>query len=159
MNLNDLWDKLKDASTDTIVDIGDILQYALPFAALFLIAANPSLGLAYKWLYTIVAQMSASTLLKRLFNFTPWGKRPNGGDNAMPSGHTTAAFAGATLIFLAGGWFPGLIALPFAVFTGYSRVRGMKHHWRDVGAGAALGVGTALGFVKYDLMSIITGWF
>lgn len=159
MNLTELWEKLKNKSTDTIVDIGDILQYALPFAALFVIATNPSLGLAYKWLYTIVAQAAASTGLKKIFNFTPLGTRPNGGENSFPSGHTTAAFAGSTLIFLAGGWLPGLISLPFAVFTGYSRVRGYAHHWRDVGAGAALGVGTALGFVKYDLMSIITGWF
>lgn len=159
MNLTELWEKIKRTTTDTIVDIGDILQYALPFAALFIIATNPSAALAWRWLQVILIQASASTILKKIFNFTPLGTRPNGGENSMPSGHTTAAFAGMTLIWLAGGWLPGLIAVPFAVFTGYSRVRGDKHHWRDVGAGAALGTGTALGLVKYDVWSLITGLF
>lgn len=159
MNLTELWEKLRRTTTDTIVDIGDILQYALPFAALFVIATNPSAGLAWKWLQVVIAQATASTILKKIFNFTPLGARPNGGENSMPSGHTTSAFAGATLIWLAGGWLPGLIALPFAAFTGYSRVRGYAHHWRDVAAGAGLGIATALGFVQYDLMSIITGIF
>jgi membrane-associated phospholipid phosphatase len=159
MNLTELWEKLKNKTTDTIVDIGDMLQYGLPFAALFVIATNPTLGLAYKWLYAIFGQAIASTSLKKIFNFTPLGTRPNGGENSMPSGHTTAAFAGATLVALAGGWLPGLIALPFAVFTGYSRVRGNAHHWRDVGAGAVLGTGVALGFFKYEWASYITGLF
>jgi membrane-associated phospholipid phosphatase len=144
MNLTDLIDKLKNKTTDTIVDIGDILQYALPFAALFVIAAQGRADLVWNWLYIIAGQAGLSTILKKIFNFTPLGTRPNGGENSMPSGHTTAAFAGAAIIFRV-DWFAGLIALPFAAFTGYSRVRGYAHHWRDVIVGALLGAGSAYG--------------
>lgn len=158
MNFTELWEKLRRTTTDTIVDIGDILQYALPFAALFVIATEPSAVTAWRWLQVVIAQAAASTILKKIFNFTPLGTRPNGNDHSMPSGHTTSAFAGAALIFQI-DWFAGLIALPFAAFTGYSRVRGLAHHWRDVIAGACLGVATAYGLVQYDVWSLIKGLF
>jgi undecaprenyl-diphosphatase len=63
---------------------------------------------------------------------------------SFPSGHAAAATAvAATLTW----WEPrvGLVVIPLAVAVSVSRVRLRVHHVSDVLAGAALGLGGALG--------------
>jgi len=144
MNLNDLWDKIRDPNTDTIEDFGDILQWLLPVLGLTAAISTGAKEVTFllQWFLSTGGQAISSTLLKRLFNFTSLGKRPNGGDNSMPSGHTSAAFSGASFAAFAGLPIPfASILFLLAAFTGYSRIRANKHRLRDVIAGACLGTG------------------
>src|SRR5699024_4735507 len=70
-------------------------------------------------------------------------ERPNGEDHhSFPSAHTAFAFAAATTLTRRYGWKYGAVAYPLAAFTGVARGASRKHHWWDVVAGAALGVGS-----------------
>ena len=59
---------------------------------------------------------------------------------AFPSGHTTAAFASATVLHRHFGWKVGLPAYGAATYVAASRVQGKRHYLSDVAFGAALGV-------------------
>lgn len=67
-------------------------------------------------------------------------ERPNGQDNkSFPSGHTSNAFALATVAERHYGWKIGAPAYLLAGLVGASRVEQDKHHLSDVMAGATLG--------------------
>lgn len=66
--------------------------------------------------------------------------RPGGGTHSFPSGHTSAAFAAATLIDSNSGDAFGVPAYGLAALTGYSRVEAKRHYPSDVLAGAAIGI-------------------
>jgi hypothetical protein len=67
--------------------------------------------------------------------------RPDASDRASyPSGHTTAAFAGAGFIDKRYGHGWGIPALLAAGFVGYSRVQSFNHFADDVTAGASIGL-------------------
>lgn len=66
--------------------------------------------------------------------------RPDGGSHALPSGHTSAAFATAAVIQHDYGVGAALPFYALGGFIGWSRVR-TNHHWlSDVAFGAALGM-------------------
>lgn len=75
-------------------------------------------------------------------------KRPNGGDHAFPSGHTSAAFQGAGFIHKRYGLKYAVPAYVGATFVGYSRIEAKKHDVADVLAGATLGVLSSMYFTK-----------
>ena len=67
-------------------------------------------------------------------------ERPNGQDSrSFPSGHTSNAFAMATVAERHYGWKIGVPAYVLAGFMGASRMQQDKHWLSDVVAGAALG--------------------
>jgi hypothetical protein len=66
--------------------------------------------------------------------------RPEGGGFSFPSGHTTAAFATATVLQRHFGWKVGLPAYGAASYVAASRIQGKRHYLSDVAFGAALGV-------------------
>jgi len=72
--------------------------------------------------------------------FTFDAKRPNGGGQSFPSGHTAAAFMGAAFIEERYGWTAGVPAYLAASYVGWSRVENKAHHPQDVFAGAAIGI-------------------
>lgn len=138
-NLTDLLDHLKVPGTvEKLQRLGDVLQYALPWLALALVAFTGKADLAWDWLYGCLASVLIVHVLKVLSNYTRFGKRPNGGKNSFPSGHTAGAFLGASFMLFAFG--PVVAAIPFvlAALTGLSRVLSKNHWWRDVIGGAAL---------------------
>ena len=94
---------------------------------------------------TILVAMAA---LKYSLNKTYLGKRPNGGDRGVPSGHTSATCSGAFFMANRYGWQYTASGLVIAAFTGYSRVDEGYHHWRDMIAGCALAYGTSYYFVN-----------
>jgi membrane-associated phospholipid phosphatase len=66
--------------------------------------------------------------------------RPEGGGFSFPSGHTTAAFASATILQRHFGWKVGIPAYGAATYVAASRIQGKRHYLSDVAFGAALGV-------------------
>jgi membrane-associated phospholipid phosphatase len=69
--------------------------------------------------------------------------RPGGGSRSFPSGHTSTAFAAASLIDANSGGALGVSAYGLASLTGYSRMDAHRHFPSDVLAGAAIGILTA----------------
>ena len=74
-------------------------------------------------------------------------KRPDGTDNhSFPSGHTSVAFSGATVLMheyrKVSPWI-GVAGYAVATTVAVDRVRRNRHHWGDVMAGAAIGVASA----------------
>ncbi|MGE5175397.1 MAG: phosphatase PAP2 family protein [Hyphomicrobiales bacterium] len=67
-------------------------------------------------------------------------ERPDGSDRlSFPSGHTTAAFAAATVIAREQGGVWGWLAYGAAATAGYARIADRHHYLSDVVAGAILG--------------------
>ena len=59
---------------------------------------------------------------------------------SFPSGHTSAAFSGASFIHFRYGLKYGIPLYCLASFTGYSRIHANKHHIEDVMAGAGIAI-------------------
>jgi membrane-associated phospholipid phosphatase len=77
--------------------------------------------------------------------------RPNGaGHQSFPSGHTTTAFAFATVVAMNHEWYWGVPAYAFAAFVGYSRINDNKHFLHDVTVGATVGTVYGLGIYYLD---------
>ena len=69
--------------------------------------------------------------------------RPDGGPRSFPSGHTSAAFATATVLEQDFGWKVGVPSYLLAGYIGASRVAGNHHYGSDVIVGAAIGLVSA----------------
>jgi hypothetical protein len=82
------------------------------------------------------ASLATTTLLKVAVG----RRRPDGGGNSFPSGHSTAAFTAATLLWRNSGPWVGVPACAVAAATAFSRVESGRHYPSDVLAGAAIGV-------------------
>jgi membrane-associated phospholipid phosphatase len=85
-------------------------------------------------------------------------ERPDGSNqHSFPSGHTSSAFATASVLNRHLGWKAGLPAYGFAAFVGVSRMSANKHHMSDVIMGAAVGIAAGravtvgVGGTKFDL--------
>ena len=76
-------------------------------------------------------------------------------DHSFPSGHTAAAFAAATALFLCRKK-AGAAALVFAFLMGLSRLYLFVHFPTDVLAGAAIGV--AIGVFAFELLHLKRGF-
>lgn len=67
-------------------------------------------------------------------------ERPNGGDYAFPSGHSSATFASAAVLEEHFGWKVGVPAYAVSAFVGWTRIRDNEHWVSDVVFGSALGI-------------------
>jgi membrane-associated phospholipid phosphatase len=77
--------------------------------------------------------------------------RPDGSDKlSFPSGHTSTAFAWATVANAHYGWKVGVPSYVAASAIGLSRVTTNKHHLSDVIAGAAIGYVTGRTVVRVN---------
>ncbi|MBN2007770.1 phosphatase PAP2 family protein [candidate division KSB1 bacterium] len=140
INTFDVLKKIRPLSTDRLEDVGDILQYLLPWSALLAVALMGDKQAAWNWFYSGSVTVIITFTGKFIFNFTSWGVRPNGEPYSFPSGHTSSAFMGAAFIHFQIGWMWAIVPYLLAVLTGYSRIRTRKHWLRDVITGAVLGV-------------------
>ena len=127
--------KLAAAETRT-ERVGDHLQLALPAIALTSTFALDDRVGRQQFLLSFAATVAITHGLKQLVD----EKRPNGGRQSFPSGHTSAAFQAAAFIQRRYGWLPGLPAYLAASYVGYSRVKSEQHYAHDVYSGAAIGV-------------------
>ena len=92
---------------------------------------------------SVAVAFGAKTALKAMIN----EERPDHSDNkSFPSGHAAMAFAAARSLdkeFRKESiWIP-IAGYAAATALGVERVTSDRHHWYDVAAGAALGVGAA----------------
>jgi membrane-associated phospholipid phosphatase len=100
---------------------------------------------SYDATQAIVVNAVYTDVLKRLASRT----RPDGSDRlSFPSGHTSTAFAWATVANAHYGWKAGVPSYLAATAIGLSRVTNDKHHLSDVLAGATIGVITARSVVR-----------
>ncbi len=126
--------------------IDDALRFVPITAAFALKAAGVESASSWK---RLVVNSAASFAIS---SGTTWAlkhvvnrERPDGTDNkSFPSGHTTFAFAGATILYKeyqhTSKWI-GIAGYGVAALTAADRIRRNRHHWEDVAAGAAIGVG------------------
>lgn len=123
---------------DDIETAGDVLQVVLPITA-----AAMTVGLR-DWEGTTNFAKAFSLTMATTFTlkYSIDAERPNGSGLSMPSGHTAAAFSGASFIQRRYGWRYSLPAYGAAAFVAYSRVAANKHHVEDVIVGALLGIGS-----------------
>jgi hypothetical protein len=66
--------------------------------------------------------------------------RPDGTRFSFPSGHTSVAFASATVLQRNFGWKVGAPAYAVAAYVGGSRMQTRRHYLSDVAFGAVLGI-------------------
>lgn len=75
--------------------------------------------------------------------------RPDGSDNrSYPSGHSSVAFATATMYQMWYGWKGGVPAYAFATLTAFQRLDDNRHWFSDVVMGAAIGIAVPYMFFK-----------
>ena len=120
---------------------GDILQIALPVAAL---------GLSYGWtdddkkksfknVIPFVKSYGYGLLVVYAGKAAAAKRRPDGGDaKSFPSGHTYSAFSGAAQINKLLGPNYGIPAYTLASLVGYSRIKSQRHFLGDVLGGASI---------------------
>ena len=125
---------------------GDAILISLPITAAGLTLTKDS-NLLRTWQYAQVlgGTAIATQLLKVGINKT----RPDGGNYAFPSGHTSLTFCTAAFIQQEYGWKLGIPSYALASFTAWSRVHSNKHDYWDITAGALLGIGVNY-LVKYS---------
>lgn len=135
------------AQNKDITSAGDILQIAIPAAALttaFIYnddQTKPVKQFVLAYGSAFIAQQSLKHIVRK--------ERPDGSNHySFPSGHTTSAFSGAAFIQRRYGWKYGAPCYLLASFVGYSRIQAKKHDGWDVLAGAAIGTGTAYLFTQ-----------
>lgn len=131
-------------ASDEIEKSGDVVQVLIPaiaYGATFYLDDSEGRTQFYKSFFT---NLVVTHGLKNLIN----KKRPNGSDKSFPSGHTSAAFQGASFIHKRYGIKYSIPAYIGASFVGYSRVESDNHYVDDVVAGAAIGVISSFYFTE-----------
>lgn len=134
----------KVVAADHIEKAGSILQIAIPsvaYGATFYLRDGHGRNQFYE---SFVANLAVTYGLKYSIHKT----RPNGGAHSFPSGHTSAAFQGASFIYRRYGLKYAIPAYIGAGFVGYSRVESNNHFTEDVLAGAAIGIASSFYFTK-----------
>jgi len=122
-------------SSNPIRVAGDIGQISTPLYGLYLTYDNSDLEGRTQFFKSSLTTILATHLLKKIIH----KPRPDGtNNNSFPSGHTSAAFSGATFIHKRYGFNTAWPTYLVASFVGYSRVYAEKHYWEDVLVGALL---------------------
>ena len=117
-------------------EFGDAMQFVLPLAGLGLTAGYKDKEGAKQWAWSGLTSLGTTTVLKGVYQKI----RPNASSSktSFPSGHTTAAFFGASFIDMRYGKWWGIPAYALAGLTAYSRVVTDNHHVDDTIMGASI---------------------
>lgn len=147
LNIGDIKYKIHDNIPHTNNGYDDYLQYA-PMAEMYVFDA---FGFEHQntvfdqTKYLLISQLISSTVV-HILKTTTNVERPTGANHSFPSGHTTNAFVGATVLFHEFKDTEPLIAWSgyvFATATGVLRMTNEAHWLPDVLAGAGIGILTA----------------
>ena len=124
--------------------VDDVLQY-VPYASVLTMKAC-GVESRNEWPQLLVATAGSwvvSAGVAYTLKHTIHEQRPDGSDNrSFPSGHSTFAFAGATVLHKEFGHLSPWISVAgygIATLTAVDRVCKDRHHWYDACAGAAIG--------------------
>ncbi len=130
---------------NSIENSGDFFAAAPPAAALTsTLVWKDDQRATLQFAKTMVTSFGVTHLLKRAIN----KPRPNGGDHAWPSGHTSSAFTGAAVLQIRHGWRVGIPAYLVAGYVGWTRVDANVHDYWDVLGGTIVGIGSAYLFTR-----------
>jgi membrane-associated phospholipid phosphatase len=88
----------------------------------------------------LVRAQLVTQLVTQGIKFSVRRTRPDGTMFSFPSGHTSTAFATATVIKHHYGWKAGVPAYAMATYVAASRVQAKRHYLSDVTLGAAIGI-------------------
>lgn len=134
---------------------GDVLQVAIPVVAFGITFNKDDAVGKEQFIQSFLVTTALTHALKFSLKNTSLNERPNGKDYSFPSGHAASAFQGAFFLQRRYGSEYGVPAMALAAFTGYTRVRGDYHHWRDVIGAAGLSFGVNYFLVnKYEKQQI-----
>ncbi|MFH0781751.1 MAG: phosphatase PAP2 family protein [Pseudomonadota bacterium] len=123
-------------AADGIETAGTVIQVIVPAVAYGMTFVYDDADGRLQFYESFAATLATTYALKLSIN----KERPNGGSMSFPSGHTSAAFSGASFIQKRYGWEYGVPAYLAASFVGWSRVESKEHYVEDVLAGAAIGI-------------------
>lgn len=129
---------------DAIQQAGDILQLVLPATAAGLTLGHRDWTGSLEFGESAGVTLGATYALKYSVN----ERRPNGGNQSFPSGHSSISFCSAEFMRKRYGWEYGIPAYAAASFVAYSRVEAGEHYPHDVVAGAAIGILSSFIFTK-----------
>jgi hypothetical protein len=94
----------------------------------------------------MIGATTEAVLITTVLKYTIREKRPDSNQRtSFPSGHSTSAFAFASVVGAEHGWRWGVPAYALATFVGWSRINDNQHFLHDVLAGATIGISTGLG--------------
>ena len=122
----------------TIEQSGDALQVALPLSCFaYTLLAHDPIGT-----YQLCLSVASSTILTWIPKILIAQKRPNGGKNSMPSGHTSLVFAALTFFLVRYGFatLTSLLMINVASFTALSRIYTQWHYHLDIVIGFFIGL-------------------
>lgn len=119
-----------------VQDAGDFGQILVPTAAALISAAKGDIYGLGDFAMSVAVTMEVVQMIK----FGVDSDRPDFGSRSFPSGHTAAAFSGASYLHARYGLCYGLPAYAVATFVGFSRIYSERHHPIDVVGGAAIAV-------------------
>lgn len=140
-----LFSLTSEAQNQDIRKSGDYLQIGLPAAAaISTFIWNDETKPTWQFVKAFSVTAITTFTFKRVINKT----RPNGGNHAFPSGHTSTSFMGAAFLERRFGWKVGIPAYLLASYVGWTRIHAKKHDGWDVFAGAIVGIGSSYLFAK-----------
>ncbi|MEH6452575.1 MAG: phosphatase PAP2 family protein [Psychromonas sp.] len=121
------------STNDSVVEAGDMIQILIPATGLFATWMYDDLEGAKQLTYSL----GTTVLTVQGLKYVVGRNRPNNSAwNSFPSGHTAAAFSGASFLQSRYGASWGIPAYTAATFVGVSRIHGNRHYAGDVVAGA-----------------------
>ena len=132
------------SAADGIQTAGDVLQFVLP-------ATAGGLTLGYhdgQGALQLGESLGVTLGVTYALKYTIDERRPNGGSQSFPSGHSSISFSAAEFMRKRYGWEYGVPAYAAASFVAYSRVESREHYPRDVVAGAGIGILSSYIFTK-----------
>lgn len=136
--------RIAGSRLDTALDPGDIIgngftQFAVALGTLAAgqIAHRPAV--AETGADLLDAQI-ISGVAAQAIKYAAQRRRPDGGPHSFPSGHTSSAFATASVIQRRYGWKAGAPLYALGGYIAASRLQENQHYLSDVVFGAALGI-------------------
>ncbi len=160
LNIGNAKKSIQDYFPDTDTRIDNQLKYT-PSVLLYtfdLLGFKHRNNILCQTTYLLASQAAAGAIVKVTKKVTDI-RRPEGGTRSYPSGHTSNAFVGATVLFLEFRESEPLLAYSgfvLASATGILRITNDAHWLPDVMAGAAIGMGITTLVYRLDPLKKIT---
>jgi membrane-associated phospholipid phosphatase len=132
------------SAADTIETSGDILRVAIPVAAWGVAWHRKDSEGQRRFAYAMAGTLASTYALKKVVD----KNRPNGDDEAFPSGHAATAFSGASFIHRRYGFREAVPWYLASAYVGWTRVDADEHDEVDVLGGAAVAIAWTWFLVK-----------